>query len=222
MASCVRGLSKAARGYHLIQDKTKSLPKSLGILRLPAKATLEQGLVAALESALTHWLYHDEVWAQGYSAAKTEILQAIARVRYTLTLFGGVVPRKATAAIREQLNAAEAVLAAADTTSAALFSTVTVGAKLTLTAWLANREWRSFLDPQAQKQISGSFKRFADIHLSQALANLKRLFSRIQPAIIMISCRIWRVKSAVSSYWQALMPMPPRRGWPLAGALSRY
>jgi triphosphatase len=35
--------------------------------------------------------------------AKGEILRAIARVRHALVLFGGIVPRKATAPLRELL-----------------------------------------------------------------------------------------------------------------------
>ncbi|UNA30265.1 hypothetical protein LOF14_15105 [Klebsiella variicola subsp. variicola] len=63
---------------------------------MAAKASVEQGLEAALESALAHWLYHDEVWLRGNAKAKAEILLALARVRHTLVLFGGIVPRKAT------------------------------------------------------------------------------------------------------------------------------
>jgi triphosphatase len=42
------------------------------------KASVEQGLEAALESALAHWLYHDEVWSAAIRG-KAEILRAIAR-----------------------------------------------------------------------------------------------------------------------------------------------
>ena len=40
------------------------------------------------ESALAHWLYHDEIWLRGNAKAKAEVLLAIARVRHALVLFG--------------------------------------------------------------------------------------------------------------------------------------
>ncbi|WP_368751143.1 inorganic triphosphatase, partial [Klebsiella oxytoca] len=87
-------LSKAARGYHLAQGNEERPLTELTILRVAPKASVEQGLEAALESALAHWLYHDEVLNRGNAKAKAEILHAIARVRHALVLFGGIVPRK--------------------------------------------------------------------------------------------------------------------------------
>lgn len=171
-------LSKAARGYHLVAGNDEYPLRSLAILPVAAKVCIEQGLESALESALAHWLYHDEVWARGNPAAKVEICHAIARIRHTLVLFGGIVPRKATAALRAQLTAAEVALEKADNLPTVLFDTATVSAKLTLTAWLESRGWRAFLDPQAQKQIAGSFKRFADIQLSRTMAELKSAFQQ--------------------------------------------
>ena len=145
-----------------------------------AKASVEQGLEAALESALAHWLYHDEVWNRGNAAAKREIQQAMARVRHALVLFGGIVPRKATVQLRESLTEAEAALDGAEKAEAALFNRATVGAKLLLTEWLVTRGWRSFLNEAGQKKIAGSFKRFADIQLSRAAAELKSNFQQTQ------------------------------------------
>ncbi|MCF7099359.1 inorganic triphosphatase, partial [Klebsiella variicola] len=54
-------LSKAARGYHLAQGNEERPLTALTILRVAPKASVEQGLEAALESALAHWLYHDEL-----------------------------------------------------------------------------------------------------------------------------------------------------------------
>lgn len=171
-------LSKAARGYHLAQGNDERPLRSFGILSVAAKASVEQGLEAALENALAHWLYHDEVWNRGNPAAKAQILHAIARVRHALVLFGGIVPRKATAQLREQLSVAEAALEEAGKDPAALFSIATVSAKLTLTEWLVSRGWRAFLNENGQKKIAGSFKRFADIQLSRAAAELKNAFKQ--------------------------------------------
>ena len=154
--------------------------KSLTVVGVAAKASVEQGLEAALESALAHWLYHDEVWNQGNAAAKREIQRAMARVRHALVLFGGIVPRKATVQLRESLTEAEAALDGAEKAEAALFNRATVGAKLLLTEWLVTRGWRSFLNEAGQKKIAGSFKRFADIQLSRAAADLKSNFQQTQ------------------------------------------
>ena len=166
-------LSKAARGYHLAQGNGERPVTSLTVLAVAAKASVEQGLEAALESALAHWLYHDEVWLRGNAKAKAEILLALARVRHTLVLFGGIVPRKATTHLRALLNDADAVLLAADTADEALFRTEVVGAKLALTEWLVQRGWRPFLNEAGEKKIAGSFKRFADINLSRVAAELR-------------------------------------------------
>ena len=166
-------LSKAARGYHLAQGNNERPVTRLAVLPVAAKASVEQGLEAALESALVHWLYHDEIWLRGNAKAKAEILLAIARVRHALVLFGGIVPRKATTHLRALLNDADAVLLAADTADEALFRTEVVGAKLALTEWLVQRGWRPFLNEAGEKKIAGSFKRFADIHLSRVAAELR-------------------------------------------------
>jgi triphosphatase len=173
-------LSKAARGYQLAQGNEPRPVKPLTVLRVAAKASVEQGLEAALESALAHWLYHDEVWNRGNAAAKREIQQAMARVRHALVLFGGIVPRKATALLRESLTAAEAALAEAENAGQALFNRETVRAKLLLTEWLVSRSWRAFLNDAGQKKIDGSFKRFADIQLSRAAAELKSIFQQAE------------------------------------------
>lgn len=162
-----------------------------GVLQVAPKASVEQGLEASLENALAHWLYHDEVWSRGNPMAKGEILRAIARIRHALVLFGGIVPRKATAQLREQLGEAEAALTEAGKDPAALFSIAAVSAKLALTEWLVSRSWRAFLNENAQKKIAGSFKRFADIQLSRAAAELKMRSSRRWGTITTASCRVW-------------------------------
>ncbi|MBZ4329013.1 hypothetical protein LAM23_23075, partial [Mycobacterium tuberculosis] len=58
----------------------------LAVLPVAAKASVEQGLEAALESALAHWLYPDEIWLRGNAKAKAEILLALARVRHAVVL----------------------------------------------------------------------------------------------------------------------------------------
>ena len=81
-------LSKAARGYHLAAGNAPRVLKETTILRVAPKASVEQGLEAALELALSQWQYHEELWVRNVKNAKSHVLAAIALVRHTLTLFG--------------------------------------------------------------------------------------------------------------------------------------
>jgi len=94
-------LSKAARGYHLAAGNAPRVLKETTILHVAPKASVEQGLEAALELALSQWQYHEELWVRNVKNAKSHVLAAIALVRHTLALFGGIVPRKASAHLRK-------------------------------------------------------------------------------------------------------------------------
>lgn len=167
-------LSKAARGYHLARGNPPRELTPLTVLETAPKATLEQGLLAALEQALAHWQYHEELWVRGVAGAQTQVTEAVARVRHILTLFGGVVPRKASTHLREQLTAL--LLALPEATEALVWSTLAGSAKLTLTEWMVTRAWQPFLNDAARGKMDGSFKRFADTHLSRVAAELKEAF----------------------------------------------
>lgn len=170
-------LSKAARGYHLAQGNAERAIKPAEILPVAAKITVGQALEAALEKALAHWQYHEELWVRGNKRAKEEVLSAIAQVRHTLMLFGGVVPRKASAGLRDLLTQAEAVLGEDIRAHDAVFSMDVARAKLALTEWLVTRGWEPFIDVKSQSKINDSFKRFADTHLSRQAAELRSTFA---------------------------------------------
>src|SRR5690606_15302316 len=51
-------LSKAARGYHLAAGNAPRALKETPVLRVAPKASVEQGMEAALELALSQWQYH--------------------------------------------------------------------------------------------------------------------------------------------------------------------
>ncbi|MGK0735392.1 inorganic triphosphatase [Yokenella regensburgei] len=169
-------LSKAARGYHLAQGNAPREVKPLDVLRVPAKASVEQGMEAALEKALAHWQYHEELWIRGNADARPEIQNAIALIRHTLTLFGGLVPRKASAHLRDLLTQVEATLASDISAETAACDTKTAQAKLALTEWLVTRGWRTFVDAKGQSKLADSLKRFADIQLSRVAAELRKTF----------------------------------------------
>ncbi|EGB6180851.1 inorganic triphosphatase [Salmonella enterica] len=171
-------LSKAARGYHLAQGNAPRENTPTTILRTAAKATVEQGLEASLDLALSQWQYHEELWLRGDESAKEHVLDAMGLVRHALMLFGGIVPRKASAHLRDLLTQAEATMTSAVSAVTAVYSTQTAMAKLALTEWLVTKAWQPFLDAKAQAKMADSFKRFADIHLSRHAAELKKVFGQ--------------------------------------------
>ena len=109
--------------------------------------------------------------------AKSHVLAAIALVRHTLALFGGIVPRKASAHLRDLLTQTEALMLSDVSAQSAIYSPQTATAKLALTEFLVTRGWHTFLDAKAQIKIAENFKRFADIHLSRHAAELKTTFA---------------------------------------------
>lgn len=169
-------LSKAARGYHLANGNGVRPLKPAGVLHVPAKSSVEQGLIGALEMALNHWQYHEELWVRGNKNARPLVLEAIAMVRHTLALFGGMIPRKASAHLRDLLMQCEASIQAGDSAGTLVYSPQFSSAKLSLTDWLINRGWQPFVDDKGRQKLQDSFKRFADIHLSRHGAELKEPF----------------------------------------------
>lgn len=170
-------LSKAARGYHLAQGNLEREIKPLTILTLPPKATVGQAFEAALESALSHWQYHEELWLRGKKKAKTEVVNALGLVRHVLTLFGGIVPRKASAQLREGLTQVDALMLSEKSAHDIVFCTEMALTKLAFTKWLVTRGWQPFLDAKAEAKMADSFKRFADTHLSRQAAELRTTFA---------------------------------------------
>lgn len=171
-------LSKAARGYHLAAGDAPRLLRATTILHVAPKASVEQGLEAALELGLSQWLYHEELWAREVKHAKSGVLSAIGLVRHALALFGGIVPRKASAHLRDLLTQTGTLMLSDVSAQTALYSPQAASAKLALTELLVTRGWRSFLDAKAQTKIGESFKRFADTHLSRHAAELKTTFAQ--------------------------------------------
>ncbi|MFB0712345.1 inorganic triphosphatase [Buttiauxella noackiae] len=171
-------LSKAARGYHLVQGNMEREIKPLTVLRVPPKATVEQGLEGSLELALSHWQYHEELWLRGNGKAKAQVLEGVGLVRYALALFGGIIPRKASTRVRELAATYETMLASDLKAQELAFSAESSQAKLALTEWLVGRQWQKFTDEKANVKLAGSFKRFADTHLSRHAAELKETFQR--------------------------------------------
>ena len=98
---------------------------------------------AALELALSQWQYHEELWVRNVKTQK-RTSAAIGLVRHTLMLFGGIVPRKASAHLRDLLTQTETLMLSDVSAQTAIYSPQTAAAKLALTEFLVTRGWRTF------------------------------------------------------------------------------
>ncbi|MRS14377.1 CYTH domain-containing protein [Enterobacteriaceae bacterium RIT691] len=112
-------LSKAARGYHLAQGNPARGLK---------QAAFNGDGNGALEAALAHWQYHEELWLRGNAQAKAEVLNAVAFIR---TALAGEHEMAA-----EQMGQISAAITAATSAHDAAFKPQIARAKLMLTAFL--------------------------------------------------------------------------------------
>ncbi|MEZ8965605.1 adenylate cyclase [Vibrio breoganii] len=98
-------LSKAARGYRLAQGFTGSETKALGLVEVTQQDNVESCFIKSLEYALAHWLYHEQAYVESPSMdCLHEICYSLSFVRQTLAVFGGIVPRRASAILRQELK----------------------------------------------------------------------------------------------------------------------
>ncbi len=174
-------LSKAARGYQLAQGNPQRPVRALPLQKIAAKASIEQGMVNAMNAALNHWQYHEEVWLRGERTAKASVVEALETLRQAFSLFGALVPRKANSDLRHKLTRLEELLVdPAIDAETACFSTLSVEAQLALTHWLVESQWQNWLDDKSKTKLQSSFKRFSDIMLSRISADLKETFDGVQ------------------------------------------
>ncbi|OIQ23378.1 inorganic triphosphatase [uncultured Vibrio sp.] len=98
-------LSKAAKGYRLAQGYQGDEVKSLSLVETERGDSVESCFVHSLEHALSHWLYHEQIYSERESIeALHEIRNALSFIRQTLTIYGGIVPRRASAILRQELK----------------------------------------------------------------------------------------------------------------------
>ncbi len=98
-------LSKAAVGYRLATGYQGDEIRSLMAVDLQADDSVESCFVRSLEHALAHWHYHEQIYVESQPiAALHEIAHSIAFIRQLLSVFAGVVPRRASAILRQELK----------------------------------------------------------------------------------------------------------------------
>ena len=67
--------------------------------------TVEYCLINSLEHALSHWYYHEQIYTERDSIpALHEISNSIRFICQILSIYGGVVPRRASAILRQELK----------------------------------------------------------------------------------------------------------------------
>lgn len=98
-------VSKAARGYRLANASALDQVKPLALVDTQASDSVETCFIKSLEYGLSHWTYHDQLYAERDEIeALDEIRHAICFIRQTLAVYGDVVPRRASAIIRQELK----------------------------------------------------------------------------------------------------------------------
>ncbi|HAS64004.1 MAG TPA: inorganic triphosphatase [Vibrio sp.] len=105
-------LSKAAKGYRLALGYSGDEVRSMELVATDKYDTVESCFISSLEHALSHWHYHEQIYSERESIdALHEIKNSISFIRQTLTIYGDIVPRKASALIRQELKWLEQDLA---------------------------------------------------------------------------------------------------------------
>jgi len=98
-------LSKAAKGYRLSSDYQGDEAKPLALVNTDKHDTVEYCFIHSLEHGLSHWLYHEQIYAERVSIESLHQIQsAISFIRQVFTVYGGAVPRRASALIRQELK----------------------------------------------------------------------------------------------------------------------
>ena len=98
-------LSKAARGYRLAQGYQGDQVAKLDLVDISYSDTVETCLVKCLEHALSHWHRHEQIYIEQESIpALNEIRSAVCFIRQILTVYNGILPRRASAILRQELK----------------------------------------------------------------------------------------------------------------------
>ncbi len=105
-------LSKAAKGYRLVTGFKGDEVNPLGLVPIDSSLSTENAFIKALEYALFHWHYHEQIYTERSSPdALKQICQAVNLIRQTFAFYGGLIPRRASALLRQELQWLETELA---------------------------------------------------------------------------------------------------------------
>ncbi len=97
--------SKAARGYRLAYDLSVAEPQPLSLVKTKSSDTVEQCFVHSLEHALSHWLKHEEIYYETHDIESLmQVRSATSFIRQILAIYSDLVPRRASAILRQELK----------------------------------------------------------------------------------------------------------------------
>lgn len=171
--------SKAARGYRMIGLAEPLHISPLPILTTSENATIEQGFITALELALSHWQYHEELWVDHQAGAKQQISIALTLIRQIWLAWGSIIPRKASDSLRLHLEQVQLLIQQYDQAENVVWREGYLQAKLKFLHYLQLQQWKMFCDPKAQSKLAMPFKNFADTMLERTGHELKKVFREI-------------------------------------------
>lgn len=98
-------LSKAARGYRLASNYQGSDVYTLSFVDTQSSDTVEACFIRALEHALEHWHYHEQIYFERESlSALHQISYAITYIRQILTTYDTIIPYRANAILHQELQ----------------------------------------------------------------------------------------------------------------------
>ncbi len=98
-------LSQPARGYRLAANYSGDEIKPMALVSVDKNDTAESCFIRALEHALAHWHYHEQIYTERENvAALHEIRDAVSYLRQPLSVYGGIIPRRASAILRQELK----------------------------------------------------------------------------------------------------------------------
>ncbi|WP_047691531.1 CYTH and CHAD domain-containing protein [Vibrio sp. ZOR0018] len=98
-------LSKAARGYRLAPGYQGDEVHALTLVNTVSTDSVEECFIHSLEHALSHWHHHEQIYTERDSIpALHEISHATSFLRQILSIYGGIVPRRASAILRQELK----------------------------------------------------------------------------------------------------------------------
>ncbi|MCL9781505.1 inorganic triphosphatase [Vibrio sp. S4M6] len=98
-------VSKAAKGYRLALNASCNKVKPLAIVQTREEDSIEKCFIHSLEHALKHWQYHEQIYVeQPQIDALLQIRHSVSFILQILSTFASVVPRKASAILRQELK----------------------------------------------------------------------------------------------------------------------
>ncbi len=98
-------VSKAAKGYRLALGAKPGEAKPLALVRTHEEDSIEKCFINSLEHGLKHWQQHEQLYFDRPDLeALLQVRHSVSFIRQILSTFSSVVPRRASAILRQELK----------------------------------------------------------------------------------------------------------------------